>query len=365
MSCLQRHSRPRLLHRSNTDAHPYHCRCPRWPVELTGGLMIDRHDLRSTHEEADILIAQHAISLSLLDKSVRVVCDDTDIFVLLVPYYNNRCTCSNRAPMIMSSPVKKWTVIDIRATEESHSDVADDLLAIHGLSGADEVASFHGIGKATVGKVAKKGCFPLFCIGDVHAEIKSHETPWQNIGSKCGAQKQGRVVHHQWNSVPFHQLLKHSQKMCTYATFKRQYGKQHFLSHHQKWTQRGMAGSLTTYTCRCSGSANSAFWYIVGPPRTEYSSFTASTRHLGVTLQHVAARKLGARSSVYVRVRKPVKILWRVARREMNPKRLLRTQTMMICDETIIKLMRTHHKHAKLHSCLNKLNLTLNICVFL
>ena len=37
----------------------------------------------------------------------------------------------------------------------------------------------------------------------------------------------------------------------------------------------------------------------------------------------------------------------------------------MMCDETIIKLMRTHHKHAKLHSCLNKLDLTLNICVFL
>ena len=34
----------------------------------------------------------------------------------------------------------------------------------------------------------------------------------------------------------------------------------------------------------------------------------------------------------------------------------------MICDETIIKLMRTYHKHAKLHSCLYKLNLTLNIC---
>ena len=50
------------------------------PVEITGGLRIDRHDLRSTHEEADILIAQQAISLSLLDKSVRVVCDDTYIF---------------------------------------------------------------------------------------------------------------------------------------------------------------------------------------------------------------------------------------------------------------------------------------------
>ena len=32
----------------------------------------------------------------------------------------------------------------------------------------------------------------------------------------------------------------------------------------------------------------------------------------------------------------------------------------MICDEAIIKLMRTDHKHTKLHSCLNKLNFTLN-----
>ena len=58
------------------------------------------------------------------------------------------------------------------------------------------------------------------------------------------------------------------------------------------------------------------------------------------------------------------KNLWHVASRKMNPKRLLRTQIMMICDETIIKLMLTHHKHAKLHSCLNKLNLTLNVYVF-
>ena len=60
------------------------------------------------------------------------------------------------APVIMS-PAKEWTVIRIRATVDSHSDIADDLLAIHGLSGAD----------------ARPGCFPLFYIGDVHAEIKS------------------------------------------------------------------------------------------------------------------------------------------------------------------------------------------------
>jgi len=49
-------------------------------VEITSGLRIDRRDLCSIHEEADIVITQHAISLSLLDKSVRVVCDDTDVF---------------------------------------------------------------------------------------------------------------------------------------------------------------------------------------------------------------------------------------------------------------------------------------------
>ena len=58
------------------------------PVEITGGLRIDRHGLYSTHEEADILIAQHAISYLLLGKYVRGVCDDRDVFILLVHYYN-------------------------------------------------------------------------------------------------------------------------------------------------------------------------------------------------------------------------------------------------------------------------------------
>ena len=118
---------------------------------------------------------------------------------------------------IMSSPVKEQAVIDIRATMESHSDIEDDLLAISRLSGADAVASFHGIAKATVVKVAKMGCFTLFCIDDVLAENNSVEAQttkfkimccmWQgssvmllhdrNAGSKCGAQKQGTVVHHQ------------------------------------------------------------------------------------------------------------------------------------------------------------------------
>ena len=75
-------------------------------VEIASGVRIDRRDRCSTHEEADILITQHVISLSLLGKSVRVVCNDTDVFVLLVHFYNSKCKGSNAAPMIMSSPGK-------------------------------------------------------------------------------------------------------------------------------------------------------------------------------------------------------------------------------------------------------------------
>jgi len=104
---------------------------------------------------------------------VRVVCNDTDVFVLLVHFYHTKCTGRNSAPMIMSSLVKERAVIDIGATATTHSDIADDLLAIRGTSGAYTVASLHVVGKATVSKVAKKGTLSLSKVGDVKADMKS------------------------------------------------------------------------------------------------------------------------------------------------------------------------------------------------
>ena len=52
------------------------------------------------------------------------------------------------------------------------------------------VASLHGIGQATVVKVAKKGCFPLFCIGDVNAEIEYVEAQ----ATKCMCTAYGKVA---------------------------------------------------------------------------------------------------------------------------------------------------------------------------
>ena len=127
------------------------------------------------------LISLSHNTLSLLGKSVRVVRDDTDVFVLLVHFCNSKCKGRNAAPMIMSSHLKERAVVDIRATAEAHSDIADDLLAIHRLSGADTVASLHGIGKATVIRVSKTGRFSLSKVVDVTADTKSVEAQTTNF----------------------------------------------------------------------------------------------------------------------------------------------------------------------------------------
>ena len=87
-----------LIHISTTMQHKStlsgYCWC-RWCASGDRGVRADRHDLCSSHEEADILITQHAIALGLLGKSVNVVSDDTDVFVLLVHFYNSQFKASN------------------------------------------------------------------------------------------------------------------------------------------------------------------------------------------------------------------------------------------------------------------------------
>ena len=109
------------------------------PVQITHDLKINRRYLSSSHEEAVVIIAQLAIDMSLEDKSVRVFCDDTHVFLLLIHFYNRMCL--NQAPMVMTSPVRDRAVTDVHSTAAFHNDIASDLLVIHGLSGADTIAA--------------------------------------------------------------------------------------------------------------------------------------------------------------------------------------------------------------------------------
>jgi hypothetical protein len=61
------------------------------PTQVSKGRQTSRLDLALTHEEADILITQQAIHLAKEDPESRVcvVCDDTDVFALLLYVYSS------------------------------------------------------------------------------------------------------------------------------------------------------------------------------------------------------------------------------------------------------------------------------------
>ena len=109
------------------------------------GISMARTDKRTSHEEADVIITQRAVHAALNEiKSVKVICDDTDVFVLLVyVYYLEHL----KATLLVESTSGERTVIDIGATATKHQTIIPNLLATHVLTGYDTVARFAGIGK--------------------------------------------------------------------------------------------------------------------------------------------------------------------------------------------------------------------------
>ena len=109
------------------------------PVEINRGVIIKRQDMKTTQEEADTMIVQQVAEVKA--NQVLVVADDTDIFVLLLHF-----CCLGDIPastsVLMVSPIRGRAVIDINATVYLHRDIIPDLLAAHGLTGCDTVATY-------------------------------------------------------------------------------------------------------------------------------------------------------------------------------------------------------------------------------
>ena len=108
---------------------------------------IRRADLQTTHEQADIIVVQQAINVSQAGgtgEQITVRTDDTDIFVLLLHFYD-KLDCSST--IYMEYPKIYRTKLDIQSTARKHKSLLPDILAIHALSGCDSVAALHGIGK--------------------------------------------------------------------------------------------------------------------------------------------------------------------------------------------------------------------------
>ena len=113
-------------------------------------------------------------------KKVLVVADDTAIFVILL-----HLCCQGDIPVstsvLMVSPIRDRAMLDINATVDLHRDIIPDLLAAHGLTSCDTVATYFGIGKAASLIVLTSGVHVLTFVGDtsrILSEVTAQATPF-------------------------------------------------------------------------------------------------------------------------------------------------------------------------------------------
>ncbi|KAG1651907.1 Craniofacial development protein 2 [Nymphon striatum] len=136
------------------------------PIQIANGRVSMRVDMTTTQEESDSLIIQQVAHVT--DSTVLVVADDTDIFILLL-YFCHRGDISSK--VLMVSPVQGRAVLDINAAVEVHKLIIPDLLAAHGLTGCDTVASCYGIGKRVALKVLRSNKHKLNYLGNTDVDL--------------------------------------------------------------------------------------------------------------------------------------------------------------------------------------------------
>lgn len=137
------------------------------PVEISQGTVTRRGDMRITHEEADTIIIQQVAASGASE--VLVVADDTDIFVMLCHFVSQSDITGH---VMMVSPVKGRSFIDINASVDRNRSVMSNLLAAHGVTGCDTVATYHGIGKGVALKVLRSNKHTLSSVGDVNSSVE-------------------------------------------------------------------------------------------------------------------------------------------------------------------------------------------------
>ena len=122
-------------------------------MEVRSDALVQRFDLKTTHE-GTVALADMGC------KTIKVICDDTDVFVLLAHYFAEE---SLSVSLIMEYTRRSRSSNDIGATVAKHSGSTC-------VSGCDTVGCYHGIGKTKIVKALSAG-IELNHLGDPKASL--------------------------------------------------------------------------------------------------------------------------------------------------------------------------------------------------
>ena len=156
------------------------------PVEVHKGIVINRRDLKTSQEEADVIIIHQMCELAATARCITVVCDDTDVLILLVHHYAVHQMTST---VIMEGTSQGRTIVDIGETAKKHAAIVSQLLAAHAITGCDTVAQLSGIGKITAVKTLLAG-HPLQLLGE-DSSLKDIVVECTEFIAACYGSKKG------------------------------------------------------------------------------------------------------------------------------------------------------------------------------
>ena len=110
-------------------------------------------------------------------KLCKVICDETDVFVLLTVYVSWQ-GCKSKALMEAFDTTR--SLIDINETAKKHAKIVPSFTGAHALSGCGSLPMLYGIGKKTVIKHLKDQNLSLSSLGGTAAYWQTFMPKAQN-----------------------------------------------------------------------------------------------------------------------------------------------------------------------------------------
>ena len=114
------------------------------PTELKDEKKTLRSDLGTGHEDGDNIIIQQTNHMGQQDCSINVICEDTDVFILLCHFcYSEEWN----AKVFMNGFTKdSSTTISINEAVTKHKSIVPSILDGRALKGCDSFPKLHAIG---------------------------------------------------------------------------------------------------------------------------------------------------------------------------------------------------------------------------